>query len=120
MTRRDATPRVPELDGIRGTAIAMIVLYHWIILPSSGTDALLPALLVRVGVLGWSGVDLFFVLSGFLIGGILLDARLATNYFEVFYLRRAYRILPLYLAVCVAFWLSRSLPVGWLMAGSVS
>lgn len=90
--------RIPELDGLRGIAIGLIVIYHYFvrtILPAHGS----PLWYVQAsGRLAWTGVDLFFVLSGFLIGGILLDARESSNYFRVFYTRRFYRIVPLYAA----------------------
>ncbi len=94
----DFSHRVPELDGIRGMAILIVVVFHWIALEG---QSVLPERLESLLSFGWSGVDLFFVLSGFLIGGILLDARDATNYFKVFYMRRFYRILPLYGAICL-------------------
>src|ERR1700739_188454 len=93
--------RIPELDGIRGAAIASLLLYPYFFLTFQFRPGSLPAYLQATGRLGWSGVDLFFVLSGFLIGGILLDARKSSNYFKVFYTRRFLRIVPIY-AVCLA------------------
>src|SRR5580658_7786517 len=93
----DFTRRIPQLDGLRGVAIAMVLAYHYAdSVINDGPRFMKP--LLRATCLGWSGVDLFFVLSGFLIGGILLDARESSNYFRVFYRRRAFRILPLYFA----------------------
>lgn len=94
-----SSSRVPELDGIRGIAISLVLIWHY---GAGGLvqtqDHTVTAYLVRALGFTWSGVDLFFVLSGYLIGGILLDNREATNYFEVFYIRRVCRIFPLYFA----------------------
>jgi peptidoglycan/LPS O-acetylase OafA/YrhL len=89
-----ATPgRYPEVDGLRAIAISLVLLNHYF-------SHSFPSGFVRtVTSFGWVGVDLFFVISGFLIGGILLDQRRATNYYRVFYVRRFFRIIPLYLVV---------------------
>ena len=95
--------RIPALDGLRGVAIGLVLLRHAIFGVTSvegiESHSSFIAALVACGQLSWSGVDLFFVLSGFLIGGILLDARPSPRYFQTFYIRRAYRILPLYFLV---------------------
>jgi peptidoglycan/LPS O-acetylase OafA/YrhL len=94
--------RIRELDGLRGIAIGMVVLFHFF----QNTMTFGPGSMfayVQAGLrLTWTGVDLFFVLSGFLIGGILLDSRDSTNYYSVFYKRRFFRIIPIYL-VALAF-----------------
>lgn len=90
--------RVPELDGLRGIAILLVLIHHYLggRMP---TDAYQVLHWVDVVFrLAWSGVDLFFVLSGFLIGGILLEQRAAKNFLSAFFLRRGCRILPLYFA----------------------
>lgn len=97
------TRRIPELDGVRGCAIASVLFYHLIEAPLQPSPGSGWYLLQALGRLTWSGVDLFFVLSGFLIGGILLDTRDSPNYFRTFYVRRFFRIVPLYVAVlCIA------------------
>jgi peptidoglycan/LPS O-acetylase OafA/YrhL len=101
--RTNLKGHIPELDGLRGVAIGLVIIWHY--LPSlvhvrPGTTA---SYLIATTRLSWTGVDLFFVLSGFLIGGILLDARKATNYFRVFYTRRFFRIVPIYVAVLLIF-----------------
>lgn len=91
--------RIPELDGIRGVAIGLVLLYHFAVVPAVTVPGSFWAYLQAAGRLTWSGVDLFFVLSGFLIGGILIDARDSEDYYRTFYRRRFFRIVPLYIAV---------------------
>jgi peptidoglycan/LPS O-acetylase OafA/YrhL len=95
--------RVPALDGIRGVAISLVVAYHTFYVFGEAPMGSLAARAMATARLWWNGVDLFFVLSGFLIGGILLDAKSSLNYYKVFYIRRAFRILPLYFCVLGAY-----------------
>jgi peptidoglycan/LPS O-acetylase OafA/YrhL len=95
--------RIPELDGLRGIAILMVLAYHFLDLFPINVPNPLPHLVAHSLGLGWTGVDLFFVLSGFLIGGILLDARESPNYFKTFYARRFFRIIPIYYAWIVLY-----------------
>src|ERR1700751_4546946 len=94
--------RIPALDGMRGLAISLVLWWH-IFGPLNGSLPNHPFLgeVAHLSRFTWSGVDLFFVLSGFLIGGILLDEINSPAYFSTFYIRRAYRILPLYTVILV-------------------
>jgi len=98
---RTGYSRIPELDGVRAIAIWMVMLMH-VLEEYPHPKSTSPALELIVGH-GWLGVDLFFVLSGFLITGILLDAKGKSDYFKTFYARRFFRIMPLYFAM-VAIW----------------
>jgi peptidoglycan/LPS O-acetylase OafA/YrhL len=82
--------KIPQLDALRGIAILLVIAHNATL--HYGTTSYLHPLFDR----GWMGVDLFFVLSGFLISGILLDTRETPNYFKNFYARRVLRIWPLY------------------------
>jgi peptidoglycan/LPS O-acetylase OafA/YrhL len=85
---------MPELDSVRGLAILLVLIYHGLVPPLHGQLSSFDNRLVSLAGYGWIGVNLFFVLSGFLITGILLDKRNQPGYFRSFYLRRALRILP--------------------------
>ena len=92
---------IRELDGVRGIAAIMVFFHHVCftsIVPTGWGLGVL--LLYRASVWGRTGVDLFFVLSGFLITSLLIEARTQSSYYHDFYWKRALRILPLY-AVCL-------------------
>ena len=91
---------MPELDVLRGAAVLMVFLYHglyWLGVQNDTAGLKRELALLSGG--GWLGVNLFFVLSGFLITGILVDSRSQVDYYRRFYLRRALRILPIYLLI---------------------
>lgn len=81
---------VPALDGVRGLAILLVLVWHYVV------DQTWGSWIARAGALTWSGVDLFFVLSGFLLGSILIRHRGGERFYAAFYTRRVCRIVPLY------------------------
>src|SRR2546421_1147509 len=99
-------PRIAALDGIRGFAILLIIFFHYYDVDGQFARGSIPAYVLSLTRLTWTGIDFFFVLSGFLIGGILLEARDSPNYYRTFYIRRAYRILPLYGVIIALYWLT--------------
>ncbi len=94
---------LPALDGLRGLAILLVVFYHCSeLLELSGLSNPFDISIWKSFQLGWVGVDLFFVLSGFLITGILIEAKSRPKYFSTFYARRTLRIFPLYYVMVIA------------------
>lgn len=99
--------RIAELDGLRGVAAVLVVVAHYF----GEVRHSLPGL-----ALGWVGVNLFFVLSGFLIGSIILERKNSPNFVRVFYCRRALRIIPIYLLTLsfVLLFLAINQPAPWI------
>jgi peptidoglycan/LPS O-acetylase OafA/YrhL len=92
-------PFYPALDGVRAIAILLVFTWHYC-RPVSNS---------AVFTWGWIGVNIFFVLSGFLITGILVDSLDRPNFFRNFYVRRSLRIFPLYYAIWLFFLLATPL-----------
>jgi peptidoglycan/LPS O-acetylase OafA/YrhL len=93
---------MPELDTLRGVAILLVVFFHGFGIQGAMFQLKgAPRVFVTLCVGGWTGVYLFFVLSGFLITGILLDSKTRPDYYRRFYIRRALRILPAFYALLI-------------------
>jgi len=112
-TVQKSEQHVPALDAVRGLAILLVLLIHiGENLPANGNRFV--QILRALSSSCWVGVDLFFVLSGFLITGILYDTRSATNFFKAFYGRRFLRIFPLYYGfLFLLIILTRPLQIDW-------
>jgi peptidoglycan/LPS O-acetylase OafA/YrhL len=93
-----STARVPSLDGLRGIAILLVLVLHATSYGGSAPAGALDRAVYDAARAGWVGVDLFFVLSGFLITGILLDTRRRGDFLRNFFTRRLLRIFPAYYA----------------------
>jgi peptidoglycan/LPS O-acetylase OafA/YrhL len=113
-------PVMPELDTLRGLAILMVILYHglyWQVdLPRY--HGVLRLFLTGMWA-GRLGVNLFFVLSGFLITGILIESRDRSDYYRRFYVRRALRILPAYLVILAILAATRYAPISFILLSLV-
>jgi peptidoglycan/LPS O-acetylase OafA/YrhL len=98
--------RIEEFDGLRGLAVSMVLIWHFVgcmIDQSLGSWA---KVVFDITIFGRTGVDLFFVLSGFLITGIVLDRSSdAKSFFQSFYIRRVLRIVPSYMVLVSVYWL---------------
>jgi peptidoglycan/LPS O-acetylase OafA/YrhL len=97
--RREFRGHLPALDGMRGIAVLLVMLYHFASpYASRSIGTTFSGFVSQLVNVGWCGVDVFFVLSGFLITGILCDAKGIPHYFRRFWMRRVLRIFPLYYA----------------------
>ena len=101
-TRETVAPlrHIPELDGLRGIAAIMVFFHHACFTSIHGGGWPLPIeVLGKISLYGANGVELFFVLSGFLITSILLTDRAKASYYEPFYWKRILRIVPVYVVM---------------------
>lgn len=120
-----STPRVAELDGLRGFALLLIIVFHYgnnqIILTENPSSFVVQ--FSKLSSFTGTSLDLFFVLSGYLIGNILLKNKKSKNYFRTFYIRRFLRIIPPVFLLLLTYELIKKLeiddPEGFLFANEI-
>lgn len=109
-TRAALSRNMPTLEGLRGLAILTVMVHNVGIPGGVDPDGPVTKLLRLLVNSGWVGVQLFFVLSGFLITGILVDEKGRPHQFRNFYMRRTLRIFPLYyFTLALMLWLAPAL-----------
>jgi peptidoglycan/LPS O-acetylase OafA/YrhL len=108
---------MPGIDVLRGIAVLLVVAFHGLAYhaPNVRWGSRIADAVYGVTAWGWLGVNLFFVISGFLITGILDDTIGRENFYQRFYLRRALRILPAYLAVLALAWATGFITPNYIM-----
>jgi peptidoglycan/LPS O-acetylase OafA/YrhL len=111
------TRHMPGLDLLRGVAILAVVFFHgfYYVAPTFPWHNRFAAALFHLTSFGWTGVNLFFTLSGFLITGNLIDSEGKPNFYSRFYIRRALRILPAYFLLLIILGITRTASLNYLM-----
>ena len=105
IAEKDTSPTYdPLLEGVRGLAILLVLAHHLVLFNGAALTTSFAKCFFALAYSGWIGVDLFLVLSGFLITSRLMQTRGKPHYFRNFYARRALRILPLYVLFLAVFW----------------
>ena len=106
---KELSQRIKPLDGLRGMAVVAVIAFHYLNNQLEGSAwageqfGTFARLLEKGTYFGWAGVNLFFILSGFLIGNILLSNRGSGNFYKTFYIRRFCRIIPAYYLLLVIY-----------------
>lgn len=102
--------RISQIDGLRAVASLLVVSFHYINNQLTNSQGTIGKFFAKLFSFGWAGVDLFFVLSGFLIGSILISNKKKNKYFSIFYIRRFVRIIPNYYLLILVFLLLGCIP----------
>ncbi len=97
MTQQQA--RIEELDGLRGIAILIVMMFHTMLFGPNQAIGTFSQNAIKIVEFGWSGVDLFFTLSGFLIASILFSERNQPHFIRHFFIKRFFRIFPPFLLI---------------------